>query len=468
MQLVAVLVFVACAVAIFVWVPQRDHTPTAETASGDSDAVVYSMSSQAESERQETPFHDSQLERAKERAEITLNDFSALQDEFEKNQLGSEKHLASYNEVIDRANEGDILFGQREFEVAQENFESALDDLRQLIATINTEFDELMKAGLQALDERNVESSRDAFILASQIKPLEQSPKTGLQRAERLPKINELMRESERARLRGNWDVALSLLDDAEALDGLTPGLDERRDLILSARADEQLNDLLTSGHQALSQDDFDEADRLFNEVLHRRPGNSAAETGLQATQSARTLAHISQLQQSALEQENELDLSAALLTYEQALEIDSTLEFAIEGRDRVREIVTLSSQIETVLKDPGALSEDTELESARQILEDAKKYRNHSTEYDAALNELDEIVQVASQYVPVVLISDNATEVTLSTRGTLGAFERHELQLRPGRYLLIGSRDGRVDVRKTINVEQDMGPVSIICENEI
>lgn len=466
MQFVAVLLFVACAVAIFVWVPQRDHTPTASVDPIDDQEE--SVARPSDSENQEFPFLDSQLERAKEQAQITLNDFSALQDHFEQNQLGSEQHSTRYNEIIDRANEGDILFGRREFDSAQEKFEGALDDLRQLIAKIDAEFDESMKAGFNALDERDAQSSREAFTYASEIKPLEQSAQTGLQRVAKLPRINELLRESERARLRGNWDEALSLLDDAEQLDGLTPGLKERRDGILSEREKQDLNDLLTSGHQALNQVDFEEAERLFNEVLRRQPGNSAAETGLQETQVSKTVAHISELQRSALEQENVLDLSSALATYEQALEIDSTLEFAIEGRDRVREILTLTQQINAVLSDPGVLSGDEELENAQQVLRDAKQYSNHSPEFDNALQELSGVVELASQYIPVVLVSDNETEVTLSTKGPLGAFERHELQLRPGRYQLIGSRDGRLDVRKTIFVEQGMDPVSIICEHEI
>lgn len=459
------VVFVVCVVAIFIWVPQRDHTATVSEDPIEQEGSVVTQSGSGEPE---TPFRDSQLERAKDSAEITLNDFSELQDHFLKNQLGSEQHTTRYNEIIDLANEGDILFGQREFDTAQERFETALDDLRQLIAKINTEFDESMEIGQKALDERDVESSREAFSYASEIKPLEQSAQTGLQRVARLPKINELLRESERARLRGHWDEALSLLTDAEQLDGLTPGLNERRNRILTARAKEDLNDLITSGHQALNQGEFDEADRLFNEVLRRQPGNSAAETGLQETQVSRTVTHISNLQQSALEQEDQLDLSAALQTYEQALEIDSTLEFAIEGRDRVREILTLSQQITAILSDPGLLAADEELESAQQVLKDAKKYANHSAEFDVALQELNGVVDIASQFIPVVLVSDNATEVTLSTKGLLGAFERRELQLRPGRYQLIGSRDGRMDVRKTINVEQGMDPVSIICENEI
>lgn len=460
------LLFVACAVAIFVWVPQRDHTPTASV--DPIDVQEESVARPSDSENQEFPFLDSQLDRAKEQAQITLNDFSALQDHFEQNQLGSDQHSTRYNEIIDRANEGDILFGRREFDSAQEKFEGALDDLRQLIAKIDAEFDESMKAGFNALDERDAQSSREAFTYASEIKPLEQSAQTGLQRVAKLPRINELLRESERARLRGNWDEALSLLDDAEQLDELTPGLKERRDGILSEREKQDLNDLLTSGHQALNQDDFEEAERLFNEVLRRQPGNSAAETGLQETQVSKTVAHISELQRSAFEQENVLDLSSALATYEQALEIDSTLEFAIEGRDRVREILTLTQQINAVLSDPGVLSGDEEFENAQQVLRNAQQYRNHSPEFDNALQELSGVVELASQYIPVVLVSDNETEVTLSTKGSLGAFERHEVQLRPGRYQLIGSRDGRLDVRKTIFVEQGMDPVSIICEHEI
>ncbi|MCY3885684.1 MAG: tetratricopeptide repeat protein [Gammaproteobacteria bacterium] len=464
-QGLAVFTFVACAIAIFVWVPQRDPLPI---TNGETRVPDESVSSQSGTETQETPFLDAQHDRAMEQAEETLNDFSSLQDHYESHQLGSEKHLALYNDAIDRANNGDILFGRREFAEAQKEFETALEELRQLIATIDTEFEEWMTAGLRALDERDVTKSRSAFVHAAEIKPLEQSPHEALQRVEKLPKINELLRESDRASLRGNWDEALSFLDQAETLDDLTQEIDSRRESILSARAGEELNHLLSLGHQALNQDDFDEADRLFNEVLRRHPDNAAAETGLQKSQVSRTVAQISDLQATALQQENELKLTAAMQTFEQALEIDSTLEFAIEGRDRVREIVTLSAQISTVLNDPGNLSGDQELELARQVLEDAQKYINHSDAYDEALNELAEIVEIASQFVPVVLISDNATEVTLSTKGQLGSFERHEIQLRPGRYQLIGSRDGREDVRKTFNVEPDMDPVSIICENEI
>lgn len=458
--------FVVAALAIFIWIPQRDPPPIATGESIDPDTPQ--EPGQSTVEDQGTPFLDSQVRRAQEFAESTLNDFSALQDHFEQNQLGSEQHFARYNEIKDQANQGDILFGQREFETAQRKFEIAVEDLRSLIAEIDFEFDESINAGVLALEELNEEKSRHAFVYAADLKPLEQSPQAGLKRVANLPKINELLRESERAHLRGNWDKALSLISEAEDLDGGTVGLNERRTRILTAQANEELQNLLSSGHQALRQDEFDEADRIFNEVLQRQAGNRAAETGLQETKRSRTLAQISALQSTALEQEKELNLPGALQTYEQALEIDSTLEFAIEGRDRAHTILALLGQMETVLRDQAALSGDDELEEARQLLEDAKEYSSFSREFDQAVAELAAAVELASSYVPVVLISDNATQVTLSTKGSLGVFERRELQLRPGRYQLIGSRDGRMDVRKTIHVEQDMDPISIVCNIEI
>ena len=66
------------------------------------------------------------------------------------------------------------------------------------------------------------------------------------------------------------------------------------------------------------------------------------------------------------------------------------------------------------------------------------------------------------------MLTSDAATEVTISQIGPLGKFARKELQLRPGRYVLKGSRDGRRDVRLEVNVVPQMTPVEISCRETI
>ncbi len=469
-QFIAGIFVVVCAAAMFLWIQQQDIARV-WTGSNERDGT-----SERPSDRNETnandqsiaPFLESQLDRARAQAESDLEEFSALQDTFERNQYGSESHRDLYNAILAKANEGDILFGQGEYDAALSKFNSALEELGQLLETVNAEFDEWMEAGVAALDDRDTEAAQVAFQNASAIKPLVQSAQIGLQRVARLPKINELLRESDRAVLRGQWDDALAYLSQVEDLDSLTPGVDDRRSRINQSKAEEELNELLSQGHQALNQDDFDEADRMFNEVLQRQPGNVAATTGLQQSALARVALRIEELRTRAQEEEDLLELEAALATYDEVLEIDAKLDFAIKGKERVFEILTVNEQMHVVLGDPGVLSADDELSKSVQLLERAEKLRGHSTDFDRSLTEFANLIDFASQHLTVVLVSDNATEVTLSTRGKLGLFERREIQLRPGRYQLVGSRDGWVDVRKSINVGRGMQPVRIVCEEQI
>ena len=50
---------------------------------------------------------------------------------------------------------------------------------------------------------------------------------------------------------------------------------------------------------------------------------------------------------------------------------------------------------------------------------------------------------------IRAVIQSDGLTEVRIQRVGELGAFERKELQLQPGRYVAIGTRAGFRDVRR-------------------
>jgi hypothetical protein len=67
-------------------------------------------------------------------------------------------------------------------------------------------------------------------------------------------------------------------------------------------------------------------------------------------------------------------------------------------------------------------------------------------------------------------LVSDNVTDVFVYKIGRLGNFMRKEIRLRPGTYVVVGSRPGYRDVRVEFRVapEIDMEPVIIQCEEPI
>jgi hypothetical protein len=84
--------------------------------------------------------------------------------------------------------------------------------------------------------------------------------------------------------------------------------------------------------------------------------------------------------------------------------------------------------------------------------------------------DELSRLLKRAATPLQVQLVSDNATDVSVYKVGKLGSFETHELSLRPGKYVAVGSRPGYRDVRLEFLVgpEQEAKPIVIRCEEAI
>ena len=87
-----------------------------------------------------------------------------------------------------------------------------------------------------------------------------------------------------------------------------------------------------------------------------------------------------------------------------------------------------------------------------------------------AQIERLNAQLKISAQPVPVQFESDNQTNVVIYKVGTLGVFSSRTLELRPGPYVVVGTRDGYRDVRRNIRVDPagNMLPVVIRCEESI
>jgi hypothetical protein len=79
-------------------------------------------------------------------------------------------------------------------------------------------------------------------------------------------------------------------------------------------------------------------------------------------------------------------------------------------------------------------------------------------------------LLKRAATPLAVQFRSDNQTDVSIYKVGPLGTFEQRQLELRPGRYVAVGSRPGYRDVRLEFRVapEIDMQPIVVQCEETI
>ena len=455
-----------CAVAVFVFavLPERIDAPSQPPRGAPaSKAAPAAVETDAP-----PPFRALEMQRAREQAQEKLNDFMALHLELEEVHNVAAWGADDFAAAIDRANAGDALFLETKFESALLEYAAAATALADLTTTAHARFDAALAEGDAALAAGDHARAKAAFERASAMRGNEPRVAAGLARAAKLPEIARLLRESERARLRGEIDAARDLLLEARALDPETPRLAALLADVEAARRAERRKALLSNAFAALEDGEYDTALARFDDALRAFPNDAAALAGRQQTEQARTLAEIDALREAAAAQMRAEQWADALATFERALAIDPSLQFASEGRDAVAVRKALIDAMERIVADPTLLSADREFDAAQRTLAEATALRGAGDTFAARLARFEAVLERAAVPVPLVLLSDNATEVTIHKVGAMGAFERRELALRPGRYVIVGSRDGCRDVRKEIVLAADTAPVDIRCMERI
>jgi len=143
---------------------------------------------------------------------------------------------------------------------------------------------------------------------------------------------------------------------------------------------------------------------------------------------------------------------------------------FARAGLERATARSDLDAKLKNLIDNPTLLFGDTVLADARKLLADARAQPEPGPVLGDQTTKLERLVTLAATPIPVQLTSDQHTEITVSRVGPIGSFLSKELQLRPGTYTAIGSRNGYRDVRQTFTVlpGRTLPPISVICSEPI
>lgn len=460
---IAMLGLGALAVFVFVFLPDRVVDPVAPTR-----PAVESSRAATPPADSVAPFEAAGLARAREQAEAKLGEFFALET-----QLREELNVTAWGaddlgRIKDRAGVGDELFMAGRYRESLTEYAGAVEDMAALADKGRALFRSAMENGSAALDELDPERAVEAFEKALAIRPNDPEATAGRERASALPEVVELLRQSERAILRGEYAAAEGYLSQVRGLDPATAGLRERAAKVADARATERRRATLSEGFGALERGDHDKAIAAFDRVLKANPADPDGLAGLQQAKQARLLAEIDRMREVAEQQESEDQWSVALATYDAILDIDPSLRFARDGKARIAARIALVESMQRFIDDPGLLSDDIEFTRAKEVLARADAHAAEGPLFQTQLDDLRTVVERGSVPVPLVIDSDNETEIMIQKVGAFGTFLRHELKLRPGRYVIVGSRDGYRDVRDEIILQADSEAVEIRCTEPI
>ena len=417
---------------------------------------------------QPPPFAAIQREQARAEASDELARFVELELRLRDALHVSEWGQNEYETARTLAQSGDEAFVADRFEVAIAAYREAADALAALVETGLQRFDDALAKATAAIDVRNPKEARRWLDRAKEIKPNDGTLLAAEARAERLPEVIDRLRQARNLELAGRWAEAVQALQEIRALDAQTSGIDAAIANARQNQAAQALATQLSVGFAALGRRDFAVATRAFNQALALDPGNSSALGGLQQIADQSVVIKIDRLKAQAAAHAAAEQWSQAAAAYQNILAVDANIRFAQEGLDQAEAQQQALDALAAMQADAQQLSADARYREALAALDRAKALEPQGPTLAAAIRLADVLLRYHGSPVAVLLRSDDATEVLLSNIGPLGRFSERRLELRPGAYRLLGSRDGCRDVRTQIVVKPDMAPVDIRCQEAL
>jgi hypothetical protein len=454
---------VAAGAAGFVWLPNQAEDERARAA------VLPVAESPAAVAPAVPELSPEQAAALKAEAGDLLANLLTLQDDLTQLNTGqwAAEDWAKYQALSEA---GDNAFLIDDFATAVASYAEAKALGEALVARAATTLAAALAAGDAALANGASAEAITQYDLVLTIEPAHAAATAGRARAERLPEVQELVQRANVEAARGELQAALSLYRDALAIDAAWPAAMNGVAEVNRRLVDADFERRLSAGLAQLAAEDFSAAQDEFKAALALRPGARAALDGLAQAEEGAKLAAIALAEARGLAFERRELWDQAIALYASVLEENGTLLFAQTGIERAQARAGLDAKLANLIDNPTLLFGDAVLADARLLLASAAEEAEKGPRLTSQIERLGELIELASTPIAVRLESDQLTSVTLYRVGTLGTFAAKDIELRPGTYTVIGSRDGYRDVRQTFTVRpgRDLPPINVVCVERI
>jgi serine/threonine protein kinase/tetratricopeptide (TPR) repeat protein len=366
--------------------------------------------------------------------------------------------------------QGDRAYLEKDYLYAEELYLGALTVLEPLYERIEPTFQRAYEGAVAAFESGDRLEALRLFELAVSITPSHPGALAGYERAKNLEAVLRLVDQG----LEYEEDLELAAaqrsFEQAIELDNLWQPAHEGILRVEETRIKIEFDTRMTEGFDAIAAADFLGARAAFRVAKQLIPESTEPADGMLQVDQGLRLQDITTLEREAHSLEQDEHWDAVVRTYEEILKVDNSLSFAHDGLEQGRQMSALHLRLDKLIAEPDQLSVPSVMQSATMLVVDITTRPNVGSRLAGQRDELSRLLKRAATPLPIPLISDNVTEVFVYKVGRLGNFMRKEIRLRPGTYVVVGSRPGYRDVRLEFRVapEIDMEPVIIQCEEAI
>ena len=375
-----------------------------------------------------------------------------------------------YGRAQELYQQGDDAYLRKDWATAEIRYLDALSILEPLFERVEEEFRKALEGASAAFEAGDWTEALRLYELAVAITPNDSEAVSGYERARNLEAVLRLVEQGLDYEEELELDAAETSFQQAAELDPQWAPAQEGLERVRALRTKMQFDARMSEGLEALAMGDYLTARAAFRMAEQLIPGTPEPADGLMQVDQGLKLQTIVTLEQEAAMLEESEHWSGAVTTYEEILEVDPNLAFAIEGLARARSMTALHERFDGYISDPDRLSVPSVMQEATKLLIDVTTMPDVGPRLAEQRDELSRLLKRAATPVAVQLVSDNITSVSIYKVGALGAFTSRSLELRPGTYVAVGARPGYRDVRLEFRVapEIDMQPVVVRCEEPI
>ena len=375
---------------------------------------------------------------------------------------------AEYTQLSSAADAADDLYRHQAYRAALDNYQEITTALEALLEQAPVVVAAQIEIGDAALDAGDQQSALEAFTIASAIERDNNAIQAKLARAENLAKVLSRIQKGELLEEQGQLPAALAAYQAANRLDR-TQGLADLKRVQKGLRQAD-FNQAMSRAFTALATRDYAAARDNFTRAQQILPESSAPPEGLLQVQQTANRDRINKHRQTAEAQLATWHWQAAIHAFEAALKIDSTLVFAHRGIDQAREGIALEDSLKRYVANPALMQTDAALNEAREALVAASRLEPKPDPWLAYIDPLARLISSARIPIPVTLVSDHKTSITVYKVGRLGLLDSKALTLIPGDYTILGRRSGYRDVRRVLSLRAGSlpAPIEIICDEKI
>lgn len=408
-------------------------------------------------------------EQEREEAEQKLAAFLKAKKELDA-RGGAEWGGEEYRQVLELSRTADAALMAEQFTAASQAYAQATAFVAALMAGMDDILRDTLARGDQALRKGDGTGAEQLFKRALLIDPSHQQARRNLERAKICDRVVQLIRTGAAHEQNRDLDRAAADYREASRLDPESEEAQAALNRVNSLIADQQFQELLSQAMAALHGGDYTRARSLLLKARSLKPAAPEVSDPLAQADSALKRARIDELRVQATAAEETENWSQAIAAYQTILSLDGSIQFAIQGRERTLKRIELEKRIHSYLDRPASLESDQALNSASELLEEARQHQTSGPRFSRLIAELDARITTARTPIPVTIESDGATEVAIYKVGKLGRFTSREVALRPGTYTITGARTGYKDVRHTLSVKADSDSLSltVTCNEKI